>query len=324
MPLMVLCSVPSVSKLLKSLLDEVGAPVTQRVPPAPGQQAQRPAAPQLPEPQAGTVIDLRPDHIQELAHVTAAAAGRSGTPFGTYIFRPAEPGADLARHVEAQVFDEAFGYSPDTTNAEYGPYEGSTVFVCVLDHRRSLPVGAIRLVLPSGAGFKSLHDTARAWGREVDVASNGINLDTEQMWDIATLSVDPRYRNGLVSSALYQATCTIARRNGVRWFVTVIDVAVLRLLQLALRKPFTPFTGFEPRDCVGSLSLPCFSDVPTWAAHLAKRDPTLHETLFQGNGLEAVVSHPDWHQAAQLVTRVPADHPPATQLILRSALRPVA
>lgn len=149
----------------------------------------------------GAVIDLRLHRIQELAHVTAAAAGRSSTPFGTYIFRPADPGADPARHVEGRVFNEVFGYSPDTTDAEYGPYEGSTVFVCVLDHRRSLPVGAIRLVLPGGPGFKSLHDTARSWGREVDVASSGINLGTDEMWEIVTLSVDPGYRNGLVSFA---------------------------------------------------------------------------------------------------------------------------
>ncbi len=316
MPLSGLRRVPAVIKPPTSLLDRVSAPVEHRDP--------RPSAPHIVEQPAQTMVDLRLDDIQELAHVTADAAGRSGTPFGTYLFRPTDPGADLARHVEGGVFDEVFGYSPHTTNAEYGPYERSTVFVCVLDHRRSLPVGAIRLVLPGGPGFKSLDDTARSWGHHVDTTASGIDVASDPLWDIATLSVAPGYRTGLISSALYQSTCTLAQRCGVRWFVTVIDVAVLRLLQRTLRRPFTPFPGFEPRDCVGSISLPCFSDVPAWAARLAHHDPTLHETIFGGVGLESAVSHPDWHRATHLMTTMTTNLTLATQPLPDRQLRPVA
>ena len=71
----------------------------------------------------------------------------------------------------------------------------------------------------------------------------------------------------------------MALRCGVRWFITVLDVVVLRLLQLGLRRPFARFPGLDPKDYFGSVSVPCVSDVTAWADRLASVDPTLHETI---------------------------------------------
>ncbi len=285
-----------------------------------------PAPVDVTEARTDVVVDLTLDRIRELVDTIAAEAGRSDAPFGTYVFTPDEPGADLARHVEQLVFEESFGNSPEATEAEYAAYEGATVFICVLDHRRSLPVGAIRLVLPGAAGFKTMDDIADHWHTPPADAmrSSGMDRASGATWDIATLSVAPGYRNGVVSLALYQATTTMALRCGVQWFITVLDVVVLRLLQLGLRRPFARFPGLDPQDYFGSVSVPCVSDVTAWADRLASADPTLYETLFIGAGLEPAVSHPDWHEAAAVLTEVMASASSVSGRPPRELLRTVA
>ena len=60
-------------------------------------------------------------------------------PFGAYLFRGDEPGAELGRHVERAVFLEAFGNTPELLAEEYGPYEASSVFICVVDQLPQAP-----------------------------------------------------------------------------------------------------------------------------------------------------------------------------------------
>ncbi|MPY93034.1 MAG: hypothetical protein GEV08_08200 [Acidimicrobiia bacterium] len=283
------------------------------------------------------LIDLTLLEVKDLADATATRQGRKDTPFGTYLFAGWDPGAELARHVERQVFGEVFGNSPSLLAAEYGPYEGASLFACVLDHRRRLPVGGIRLVLPDDAdaderaharvaadaatlgtappapaahgacGLKSLDDLARVWGRTPEDlgGEEGRALEPARAWDIATLAVAPEYRRGLVSLALYQACCTAARRSGAAWFVTILDVVVLRQLQARLGHPFAPVPRTSPLRYLDSpASVPCTSDLEDWERRLAERDPVLHETLFEGCGLEPAISHPDWAGVPHLVAQV--------------------
>lgn len=257
-------------------------------------------------PAAPPDLDLAGVEARALAEDLAAAQGRAATPFGTYLLSPGEPAAELARQVERAVFGEVFGNRPALLAAEYAPYEATTAFVCVLDHRRARPVGAMRLILPgagparSGTGAarsKSLDDLASRWGvrpEEVTTAG-GAPLDLGRTWDLATVAVAPGYHQGVVSLALHQACCTTATRLGAASFVTVLDVAVLRRLQVRLGRPFAPVEGAHPRPHLGSpASVPCTTELGAWAARLARRDPVLHEALFLGRGLEAVVSPPDW------------------------------
>ena len=89
-------------------------------------------------------------------------------PLGVYLFRSADPASELARHVERVVFMETFGNTPELLAKEYAPYEESSIFLCVVDHRRGLPAGTMRILLPSPAGFKTLDDAAPVWGEPVD------------------------------------------------------------------------------------------------------------------------------------------------------------
>jgi hypothetical protein len=243
-----------------------------------------------------TAVALDRDELRELGGRVVAAAGRPSEPFGVYAFAAHAPESELARAVEREVFYEFFRNTPELLAAEYGPYEDSTIFVCAMDHRRRLPAGVIRLVLPSPAGFKSLGDVGSAWGHPVDevLERTGLTVEADRVWDVATLAVDSEYRgratDGLVSLGMYQGVAQLALRCNVRWVVTILDVVVLNLLQEAMAHPFQGFAGLEPRPYLDSpASLPVYCDLDAYFPRLEAADPSMYEILFDGRGLEAAV-----------------------------------
>jgi hypothetical protein len=253
-------------------------------------------------------VELERGELAALAAEVIEANGRGDTPFGSYFLPADHRSALLARHVERKVFAEAFDLDRHAIAAEYDPYDPATLFLCVLDHRRLVPAGTMRLVLPGLGRTKSVDEIARSWHQPVDevLQRTGIALDLDRTWDIATLMVDSEYRTGLVSHALHQAASTTSARWGIRWYVTVLDVAVLRLLQVQLRRPFSHYRGVEPIDYEGSLSVPVYSDAVEYQTRLRAERPELYETIYQGRNLEAAVSHPDWEESVELVEDVVA------------------
>jgi len=251
-------------------------------------------------------IALDREELRELGGRVVAAAGRPSEPFGVYAFAADAPESELARHVERDVFYEFFNNTPELLDAEYGPYEASTLFVCALDHRRRLPAGAIRLVLPSPAGLKSLGDVEPVWGQRIDdlLVRTSLRLDADRAWDVATLAVDSEYRgratDGLVSLGLYQGVAQLALRCHVSWVVTILDLVVLNLLQRAMADPFQRFAGLEPMPYLDSpASLPVYCDLDAYFARLETADPSMYEILFEGRGLEAAVRPLDLEAALE-------------------------
>jgi hypothetical protein len=221
-------------------------------------------------------------------------------PFGAYLFHHGDAGADLGRHVERTVFLEAFGNTPAMLAQEYGRYEQTSIFICIIDHLRHMPAGVMRVLVPSPAGFKSLNDIESVWGEpaETFIAATGLALDVARTWDIATLAVAPEYRGkaaqGLVSMALYQSLTLSARKAGVEWFVAILDMPVFRLLRWKLRMIFAGYEGLGPLPYLGSTaSIPAWCDVIEAERRLALVDPDLHEILVQGVGIEPAVRRID-------------------------------
>lgn len=222
------------------------------------------------------------------------------TPFGVYLFAADDHASELGRHVERQVFAEAFGNSAELLHREYGAYEDATAFLVVIDHRRHLPAGAMRLITPSAAGFKTLGEIEAVWQRPLEEVylHTALTLPTERVWDVATLAVAPDYRGkataGLVSMALYRGLCRGAEVCGVDWWVTILDTAVLRMMQWQLRKPFTSFQGVEPMPYLGSASsTPVWANIGSWRQRLAEGDGVTYEVLFGSSELDAAVAGPD-------------------------------
>ncbi|HLI15567.1 MAG TPA: hypothetical protein VKV23_05900 [Acidimicrobiales bacterium] len=232
-------------------------------------------------------------------------------PFGLYLARHDDPLSQFARYVEQRVFYETFGDSPELLAAEYGPYEASSIFFFVLDHRRGLPVGMTRIIVPSEAGLKTANDLEPWWGvsYRTTCERSGIPCLPEATWDVATLAVTPEYRGsltvGLVSAALYQSLSMTALRCRCEWYLAILHASVLRMLQWRMRRPFAYFAGIEAQSYLGSSqSLPVYGHLPTWHARLAAEDPHLHSMMCEGRGLEAEVRAPDWDEAAASVEAI--------------------
>ncbi|MEI7592387.1 MAG: hypothetical protein WCK41_04120 [Actinomycetes bacterium] len=249
--------------------------------------------------------------LSALAHETIESAGRSDEPFGLYVMNASDPAAELARSVERDVFHEYFDNTSDLLETEYAPYDSSSIFLCVLDHRREVPAGVMRVILPSPAGFKTLDAIDDAWGQEPAevLARTGLDLSLNLVWDIATLAVTRDYRgsssDGLVSLSLYHGLAQLAVRSDVRWVIATLDLIVLDLLQSAASKPFIPFTGIEPRSYLDSASsLPVWCQIIDFQERLVVENPTMYEVMFLGRGLEAAVSAPDWDQDSVVQKRL--------------------
>ncbi len=225
---------------------------------------------------------------------------RASSPFGLYAWRSTDPAAEIARHLERSVFAEAFGESPALLQAEYATYEPASVFFCVVDHRRRVAAGAIRVIVPGGVGFKSIDDVERFWHVDPRACwrAAGTEPDETRLWDIATLAVGPDYRGaagqGVVSLALYGGVTSTAVRAGIGWYAAILDQPVLRLLQWRVGRPFERYEGIREASYLGSeRSLPVWSNLRTWAERLAAVDEAIYEIVFDGRGLEAACSVPD-------------------------------
>ncbi len=232
-------------------------------------------------------------------------------PFGVYVFRPDQPEAALPLHIEQVVFEEAFGNSPELLAAEYGPYDFASLLLCVVDHRRRLPAGMMRIIVPSNSALKSLHDITAVWGVPFTelYRRTSIQFLPESTWDMATLAVAPGYRgvaaSGLVSMALYQALSIVSERCGVEHLVAILHLPVLRMIQWKFHKPFTLFKGIEAKRYLDSpASLPVVLQRKAWYSHLGSTDAALHEIMCDGIGLEPVVRQPDWDATSALFKAV--------------------
>jgi hypothetical protein len=250
-------------------------------------------------------LDLDDEMREQVAEIIDPQAKE---PFGVYVWADPNPATALARYVERVVFDETFGNSPEQLDVEYGKYEAASLFLCVIDHSRCVPVGMARAILPSDAGLKSLNDVAREWDEDIDdvLARTGLQVRHERMWDCATLATMSEYRRGAthgdISMALYQTLATATLRCGFRWWVAVIDVPVLRVLQWRLGRPFETYEGVRAMPYLGSTaSIPVWSDLPAWSARLARENPAKHDIVFGGHGVEYSVAPPDWDAVDELV-----------------------
>jgi hypothetical protein len=254
----------------------------------------------------GGVAELQDADLRRLTRQVSAPG--ASEPFGAYLFRFDEPGAELGRHLERDVFLEAFGNTADLLAGEYAPYERTSAFICVIDHLRARPAGVMRLLLPSPAGFKSLNDVEPVWGEPADTLAErtGLEIDPRTTWDIATFAVAPEYRGkaarGLVTMGLYQTLTLAALATGTEWFVAILDMPVFRLLRWKLRMIFASYKGVAPLPYLGSpASIPAWCNVADAERHLAAVDPDLHAIVCRGEGLEAAVRRVDLDCTRRLV-----------------------
>lgn len=234
--------------------------------------------------------------LQDLASRTLVKASIDATarePFGAYVFAGDEPGAEIARGLERDVFLSAFGNTASLLHDEYQRYEPASYFVCVIDHHRSVCAAMMRIIMPieNGPGLKSLDDVEPTWGRPAEqlLAESGVFLDTSSTWDLATLAVDPEYRSGsalgLMHIGCYQAVARLAKHFGVTWLVAILDYPVYRLIRLQLRRIFIAYG--DERPYLGSWrSVPAYCPIKLAEQEAAAADSSLHELIYVGSAIK--------------------------------------
>lgn len=182
----------------------------------------------------------------------------SGYQFGCYLIPHRSRFSDIARVVECSVFEKFFGNTPECMVDAYAPYEENSLFLLVVDQLQRQAAGALRIILPSPKGLKSLNDITGAplyINAEQIVQLHAI-ADPRRCWDIGTLAVLKEYRaaasDHMVSLMLYGQLYALLRRRDIDHMVTVLDRHAYAQLTELLGVPFVSIAGSEPFSYLGS------------------------------------------------------------------------
>lgn len=214
----------------------------------------------------------------------------AGERFGCYLIPHRSRFSDLARVVECTVFERFFGNTPECMVDAYAPYEECSLFLLVVDQLQRQAAGALRVILPSPKGLKSLNDIA---GEPLYIDAERIVkyhaiADPRRCWDIGTLAVLKEYRaaasDHMVSLMLYGQLYALLRRRDIDHMVTILDRHAYAQLTDLLGVPFVSIAGSEPFSYLGSehsrasyLHLP--SVEAAVEAHIERLSPDVQQLL---------------------------------------------
>lgn len=203
-----------------------------------------------------------------------------------------DPGPDVAaaaRACEHDVFLQTYGNTSDEWEEEYGPYDDASVFLAITESGGDA-VAASRVIMPSGAGLKTLVDAARPpWFVDGNRAAAEAGLIVEQTMDIATIAVRKGVPNaGLLSAAMYHGLTMATRANGMRWVVMIMDLRARRLLSMmSLETHELP--GTEPGFYLGSeSSVPVWAEVSAMMAKQLAANPDGYRMISEGVGFDDI------------------------------------
>jgi GNAT superfamily N-acetyltransferase len=194
---------------------------------------------------------------------------------------------EAARRVEARVFLQAFGNTPELMAREYGAYEARSRFVAVIDDESGDALGTARLITAGAGPVKTVVDVAgEPWHLPVADSLGAAGLAPPTVWDVASLAVDPRYRAGSAGAEISIALChgiwRYARNCGVPGLVTILDDRVRRLVR-AMGLPWYPMAGATSRPYLGSpASTPCVFVMRTAEEEVYGARPDLAPALDHG------------------------------------------
>lgn len=205
-------------------------------------------------------------------------------------FNPEHELLAATRDCEAAVFLRAYGNTREQLAAEYGPYEDASVFIALTEPGGDV-LGACRLIRPTEAGLKSLHDAGRPpWSVDVARSVRAAGLDLGNTWDVATIG----YRRGLKGAArlagpaLFHGLIQAVRANQVASAVMIIDERVRGLLAAAGMFGRTlPGTG--PASYLGSAaSTPVYEHCAQAFDRQRSGNPDAFRLFVQGVGLDGI------------------------------------
>lgn len=197
---------------------------------------------------------------------------------------------DAARACEADVFDSAYGNTPEQLAQEYGPYDDASVFIALADDSGRV-LGACRVITYSNRGLKTLVDLGREpWRLDGLRSARAAGIDPVTTWDIATLGVRGELggSGAMAAAALYHGLVAGGRANGVTTMITIVDERVRALLHnVGLETHVLP--GASTAEYLGSpCSTPSYAHLAAVVDNQRRRTPDAYRMITLGIGLDGV------------------------------------
>jgi hypothetical protein len=242
---------------------------------------------------------------------------RGSERYSVHSVAAAHPAAELGREIEREAFAEAFGNTREQLADEYRPYDDASVFLIAIDRHLRQAVGTMRIIVPSVAGPKSVLDLAREpWHEDhLSVLARTPGAPAlEDTWDIATLAVPRRHRalGRIVSRSLmdvfaHATYASLETGSPARYWVAMLDLHVLDLIQRTWNRPFRPWTGVPVGSYLDSpASLPVWTDTCEWIRRCGVEAPGLRDQMLRPTRLAGKVALPP---TAALLEPFTARHP---------------
>ncbi len=232
--------------------------------------------------------ELEDTDVDRLYQDLVAEYGQSEQGVDCYIISGNDERSNLGRVVEKQVFDQKFQNDESVMHAEYGQYEDASLFFIVTYNQK--PVGVMRIIQDSPAGFKTLNDISAERPADAHPEAPRVDIeqlkeaygmqDTSKVWDIATIAINRYSRDpeNYTSVLLRRVLFMLAHEQGIEHWMSIIEQKEYNNLQ-AIGTPFEPMPGtgiFEYLGAVYSNALYCH--VPDVAPSMIGKEAQITET----------------------------------------------
>lgn len=222
---------------------------------------------------------------------------------------PDEPFADKCRQLETLVFSEFFpSNTPELMVGEYGPYDGRSFFLGMIDSKTKELAGQIRVVYGDRPqDLKSIHDDAGRIEEALRVSSpDGITderiaafhpgFESQKTWEISTFVVAPHYRRKKfakifkVEALLLHSLYVYSARHGIRYWDMIMDEHITNNISQRYGVPLRPFCGLDqPREYLDSaVSYHNTLDLAAIPEALRQKSRALDLVFRRGIGLSAL------------------------------------
>lgn len=147
----------------------------------------------------------------------------------------ASPFSNLARTLEATVFDHDLNDNVQDVKEDYKDYETSSFFYVIMDISKKTPVGTMRIIQNGPAGLQTLNTlSGEPYYIPQGAVESDYRVDINKTWDIGTIAISEEYRRGdtpesiqanyFVSGLLYRALLKGLNEADADAFISMIDV----------------------------------------------------------------------------------------------------
>jgi len=158
--------------------------------------------------------------------------------------------ADIGRTLEAQVFNKDAGYEPEFIEEKFSPYDKNSIFFVLVENEPSedpQSIGVLRTIDCNRGSSETISMFKEFYGEETPLPLElSMKNSGEKVWDIFTVVVDPRYRDGTNSAWLYHALYKMSVEEGIDRWISNITPKEIRNLRHYLGIPFIDVPGVDP------------------------------------------------------------------------------